>query len=167
MNDRVKDIFDSRAFIVGKITGVTITSPKDISLKKGCQFNFADVIAQLIHDKFTHEGIQAEPIMPVSSIYYILDEWKQTGKIPKPGNNRYFYSISLYKDGDIYKVFYQIAIIDGNTVKDQVENRLALAFHPDSYSDPETCYADFSKVIQPIIDEAYQVMMNKISKSDL
>jgi len=167
INDKFKDIDDTRAFIVGKRLGVAISASKDISVKKGCNFNFADIIAKLVHDKFISDGFQAETIMPVSSMAYITDEWDKTGRLPKPGSNRYFFSISLFNNNGNYKIRYDFRINDGNHTKDKVSKITEFTFNPDSYSDIETCYNDFDIFIQQFIDEAFKAMFNKVKKSDL
>jgi len=161
MHEDIKDKYESRAFKVGENSGIFAYSDKHVNYKQGCNFNFADLIARIVHEKIMSEGIKVEPVMPVGSIHLITEEWKQHGKELRTGFGIYF--IGFHCNDNNCRISYSVFKIKSN----HFSKKHPISFNPDNYTDTAVCYADFENILRPIVDEFYQEVLKNTPKEKL
>ena len=167
--EKYKELYDARAFLFGNKSGIIITYEKDIPHHNNCDFNYADLTASIIRNKLTSEGIASDTIKPVSSPVGIINEWKQQGKVHVYGKEPSFdiYELSLHyrklKD-DIEKKTYVIyhGIYSRHFLK-----HFPFNYTPGPNPSSETCYAEFEKSMQQVVDAFYQEMIAQTPKENL
>ncbi|MCL2790309.1 MAG: hypothetical protein FWD79_06655 [Desulfobulbus sp.] len=163
----VDKLIDMTAFLFGNNSGMIIKTDKKMS-NKGCNFNFADFIGNIIYNKFISEGIHADKVKRVFAVSDNYPEWSK-----KENNNENFskyiitfnHTLSFI---DKSNTCYFTYIYTDKEQKNTLYKNITINFSPDNYNtDSNTCHDDFQKISQPVIDFIYHELVAKTSKSDL
>jgi len=180
LHDKVKDKYETRAFLAGDNTGIIVNSDKSIINTKECDFNFTDLLAQQVYNRILSSGSKIDKLIPVASTYYIIDEWKKTGKLERNGefsnysiiylvieDGKYYLEYEVFNTGIFKKGGFKGGGIKNDGTINAIKKKTFINFKPGIYNDSSVCYADFQKIVQPVIEEFYQELMYYIPDSKL